>query len=93
MIEQNFIPNIENFVKDIDFDENKITVELLEGMREKKGAKAVNDEIAKEKNLKVNILTLFPELFPAFKSQSIIGRAVKNGLLEINIINIRDFCL
>ena len=42
--------------------------------------------------MKVNILTLFPELFEAFKSQSIIGRAVKNGLLEINIINIRDFC-
>lgn len=42
---ETLIPNIENFVKDIDFDENKITVELLEGMREAKGAKAVNDEI------------------------------------------------
>lgn len=42
---ETLIPNIENFVKDIDFDENKITVELLEGMREIKGAKAVNDEI------------------------------------------------
>lgn len=42
---ETLIPNIENFVKDIDFDENKITVELLEGMREVKGAKAVNDEI------------------------------------------------
>lgn len=42
--------------------------------------------------MKINILTLFPELFTAFKSQSIIGRAVKNGLIEINIINIRDFC-
>ncbi len=41
---ETLIPNIENFVKDIDFDENKITVELLEGMREVKGAKAVNDE-------------------------------------------------
>ena len=42
---ETLIPNIENFVKDIDFDENKITVDLLEGMREVKGAKAVNDEI------------------------------------------------
>lgn len=42
--------------------------------------------------MKINILTLFPELFSAFKSQSIIGRAVKNNLIEINIINIRDFC-
>ncbi len=42
--------------------------------------------------MKVNILTLFPELFSAFKTQSIIGRAVKNNLIDINIINIRDFC-
>lgn len=42
--------------------------------------------------MKINILTLFPELFNEFKSQSIIGRAVKNNLIEINIINIRDFC-
>ena len=42
--------------------------------------------------MKVNILTLFPELFTAFKTQSIIGRAVKNNLIDINIINIRDFC-
>ena len=42
--------------------------------------------------MKVNILTLFPELFTAFKSQSIIGKAVKNNLIEINIVNIRDFC-
>lgn len=42
--------------------------------------------------MKINILTLFPELFHAFKNQSIIGRAVKNNLIEINVINIRDFC-
>lgn len=42
---ETLIPNIEHFIKDIDFDENKITVELLEGMREVKGSKAVNDEI------------------------------------------------
>jgi tRNA (guanine37-N1)-methyltransferase len=42
--------------------------------------------------LKINILTLFPELFHAFKNQSIIGRAVQNNLIEINVVNIRDFC-
>ena len=40
--------------------------------------------------MKIDILTLFPEMFSALDS-SIIGRAVKNGDLEINIINIRDF--
>ncbi|NME36591.1 MULTISPECIES: tRNA (guanosine(37)-N1)-methyltransferase TrmD [Fusobacterium] len=42
--------------------------------------------------MKINILTLFPELFQGFKTQSIIGRAIKNQLIEINIVNIRDFC-
>ncbi|MFK4785330.1 tRNA (guanosine(37)-N1)-methyltransferase TrmD [Fusobacterium sp. MFO224] len=42
--------------------------------------------------MKINILTLFPEFFSSFKNQSIIGRAVKNNLIEINVINIRDFC-
>ncbi len=42
--------------------------------------------------MKINILTLFPELFQSFKTQSIIGRAIKNNLIEVNIVNIRDFC-
>lgn len=40
--------------------------------------------------MKINILTLFPEMFEPLK-QSIIGRACKKELIEINIINIRDF--
>lgn len=42
--------------------------------------------------MKINILTLFPEMFSGFKSESIIGKALEKNLLEINIVNIRDFC-
>lgn len=42
---ETLIPNIEKFVKDIEFEKKQIVVELLEGMREKKGVKVVNDEI------------------------------------------------
>ncbi len=42
--------------------------------------------------MKIDILTLFPESFAPFK-ESIISRAQKNGVIEINIINIRDFTL
>jgi len=41
--------------------------------------------------LKINILTLFPEMFVGFKSESIIKRAIEKGSLEINVINIRDY--
>lgn len=37
------------------------------------------------------ILTLFPQLFEGVFSQSIIKRAQEQGLLEIKIINLRDF--
>lgn len=40
--------------------------------------------------MKINILTLFPEMFEPLRT-SIIGRACEKGLIELNIINIRDF--
>lgn len=40
--------------------------------------------------MKIDILTLFPEAFSPLKT-SILARAEESGLLEINIINIRDF--
>lgn len=40
--------------------------------------------------MKIDILTLFPEMFSAMQ-ESIIGRAQKTGKIQINIVNIRDF--
>ena len=40
--------------------------------------------------MKFDVLTLFPEMFEPIK-QSIIGRAEEKDLININLINIRDF--
>lgn len=40
--------------------------------------------------MKIDILTLFPEMFTPLKT-SIIGRAVDSGKLEINVIDIREY--
>lgn len=40
--------------------------------------------------MKIDILTLFPDMFSPIK-QSIIGRAIENKAIDINLINIRDF--
>ena len=40
--------------------------------------------------MKIDILTLFPEMFSPLNS-SILKRAVDNKILEFNVINIRDF--
>lgn len=41
--------------------------------------------------MKIDILTLFPSMFDGFKTQSIIKRAIEKKLVEINIIDIRDY--
>ena len=40
--------------------------------------------------MKFDVLTLFPEMFEAL-DESIIGKAKEKELIEINLINIRDF--
>lgn len=42
--------------------------------------------------MKIDILTLFPEMFEPLK-QSILGRAQEKNIFELNLINIRDFSL
>lgn len=41
--------------------------------------------------MKIDILTLFPKMFEGFLSESIIKRAIEKKLVEINIINFRDY--
>lgn len=40
--------------------------------------------------MKINILTIFPEMFAPLK-ESMLGRAIDNGILEFNIVDIREF--
>lgn len=40
--------------------------------------------------MKFNVLTLFPEMFSSL-NESIIGRGKEKGLIDINLVNIRDF--
>ena len=41
--------------------------------------------------MRIDILTLFPELFPGPLGESIIGRAARNQLVSVNAVNVRDF--
>lgn len=43
--------------------------------------------------MKFTIITLFPEFFGSLENYSVIGRAIKSGKIEINLINLRDFGL
>ncbi len=41
--------------------------------------------------MKINVLTLFPEMFYGVLSSSILGKAIEKDILHIRLINIRDF--
>ena len=41
--------------------------------------------------MKINIMTIFPQMFNDFKRESLIGKAIDKGILEINVFNIRDY--
>ena len=41
--------------------------------------------------MKINLVTLYPEMFTAVTESSILGKAAEKGILDINLINIRDF--
>ena len=41
--------------------------------------------------MKIDVLTLFPNMFDGFLNESIIKRAIEKKQVEINIINFRDY--
>lgn len=41
--------------------------------------------------MRIDIITLFPEFFEGFRNHSIVGRAIKNGKLEVMTHNLRDY--
>ena len=41
--------------------------------------------------MRFDILTLFPDLFSSFLKETILGRAIAKGLVDVRLINIRSF--
>ena len=43
--------------------------------------------------MRIDIITVLPELIEGFMQESIVGRALRKGLVEIHIHNLRDYTL
>ena len=41
--------------------------------------------------MRFDVLTIFPEMFSANLQEGILGRAVKKGIVEVRLVNIRNF--
>ena len=42
---------------------------------------------------RVNVLTIYPEMFPGPLSKSLSGKALEKGIWSLNVLNIRDYGL
>ena len=40
--------------------------------------------------MRFDVLTLFPDMFPGYLSQSLLNKAIEKGLVSVNIHDIRD---
>lgn len=41
--------------------------------------------------MRFDVLTLFPDMFPGYLSQSLLNKAIERGLTEVRVHNIRDW--
>lgn len=41
--------------------------------------------------MRIDVLTIFPHMIAAYLKDGVLGRAVKAGILDIRVVNIRDF--
>ena len=41
--------------------------------------------------MRVQVLTIFPELFAPFLATSLVGRAIEKGILEVEVHDLREF--
>ena len=41
--------------------------------------------------MKFDVLTLFPDMFTSYLREGILGRAIERGLVDVSLLNIRDF--
>lgn len=41
--------------------------------------------------MKINFITLFPNFYEPFKNESITKRAIEKGILEVNVVDFREF--
>lgn len=41
--------------------------------------------------MKINVMTLFPEIFNSYIGESMMKKAVENNILDVKVYNIRDF--
>ena len=50
-----------------------------------------HEYVVKDRPMRFDVLTLFPEMFPGYLGQSLLKLAIERGLVDVQLHNIRDW--
>jgi tRNA (guanine37-N1)-methyltransferase len=95
------VPMVAGIVTAVDVQARTVTVDpppgLLPATLEGAGAAAGRGQVGQGAEhagpKRVDVLTLFPELFGPFLREGLLGRAMENGLLAVELVNFRHYGL
>lgn len=43
------------------------------------------------KHMNFNLITIFPQIFDSYLAEGVLGRAIKNKIIKVGVINLRDY--
>src|SRR4029079_16225137 len=56
-----------------------------------RGPDAYQGKRTERRRMRISIVTIFPDMFPAFLGEGMVRIAREKGLLEVDVVNLRDF--
>jgi tRNA (guanine37-N1)-methyltransferase len=93
------VPFASAICRSIDLREKRIVVDLPEGLDDLESVTAIEDETPEQAmrpeagraKLRIDFVTIFPKMFEPLLAEGVIGRGMKQGLLDVHVWDLRDF--
>jgi tRNA (guanine37-N1)-methyltransferase len=79
---------VEGIVTAVDVQARRVTIDPPPGLLPEDDAAEQSAAVGGPK--RIDVLTLFPELFGPFVKEGLLGRAVENGLVWLEVVNFRQ---
>jgi tRNA (guanine37-N1)-methyltransferase len=83
------VPMVDGIIQAVDVTARQVTIDPPPGLLPEETER----KAAQREPLRIDVLTLFPELFSPFLTEGLLGRAVANGLLAVELVNFRVYGL
>jgi tRNA (guanine37-N1)-methyltransferase len=94
------VPFASAICRSVDIREKRIVVDLPVGLDDLESVTAIEDEApnaailpdaTRRAKLRIDFVTIFPGMFEPLLAEGVIGRGMKQGLLDVHVWDLRDF--